>query len=233
MLQKLCQSIIRMRRGTKNLCSADMSFCGHVVQGNGERQAAPTLDGIRPDHVARYEFAARLIPRRGRVLDMACGVGYGAYIMSRSRRCAEILAVDRSAQAIEYAKQCYSSSKIAYRLDDCLTTPLEPESYDLAVCFETIEHIQQPEQLLGRFCAALRPHGRLVLSTPNQAALPYSAAAFPFHVRHYRPAELEDLIGRSGLSIQEAYSQPSLKTKRIVSGWEGCFNIAVCAKGRP
>ncbi len=57
-----------------------------LASGDGQRQAAPNLKGIRPDHVARYELAARFIPENGVVLDMACGVGYGAYILARKAR---------------------------------------------------------------------------------------------------------------------------------------------------
>ena len=49
---------------------------------SNERQVAPTLDGIRRDHVARYEWAARQLAPESVVLDAACGVGYGSRVMA-------------------------------------------------------------------------------------------------------------------------------------------------------
>lgn len=82
---------------------------------NGERQVAPDVSGIRRDHVARYEFVAgRLVPG-SRVLDLACGVGYGAHILAKAGH--KVIAVDASPEAIaiesELAASASMSSKAA------------------------------------------------------------------------------------------------------------------------
>ena len=200
------------------------------VAGGGERQAAKTLEGIRDDHLGRYEFAASYIPNNANVLDMACGIGYGSCILARQTDCSSILSIDISEDAIAYAKEYYASEKISYRQGDCLTTSLEKESYEAIVSFETIEHIENDQALFIRFSECLKPGGRLILSTPNQLIMPFDEDVFPFHIKHYTPTELTSLVESSGLKILEIFSQPDNTSKHMVNGWNGKFNILVCSK---
>ena len=66
---------------------------------DGERQVAPTLDGIRRDHVARYEWAAKIIPAGSRVIDFACGVGYGTRVLCDAGHAAFGYDIDTEAHA--------------------------------------------------------------------------------------------------------------------------------------
>ena len=77
----------------------------------GERQVAPTLDGIRRDHVARYEFAARVLPTPSRVIDFACGVGYGTRILGDAGH--QALGFDVDKEAIAYARKHYAGHEVA------------------------------------------------------------------------------------------------------------------------
>ena len=72
---------------------------------DGERQVAPTKEGIRRDHVARYEFVAKSLPPGSRVIDFACGVGYGTALLAEAGMLAHGLDID--AGAIDYAREHY------------------------------------------------------------------------------------------------------------------------------
>ena len=200
------------------------------MQNFGERQAGRTLAEIRNDHISRYELAGRYISRGARVLDIACGVGYGSYVLAMQSQCRYILAVDQSKDAIEYGKAYYRSDKIQYRVGDCLTTRLKTEFFDVVVCLEIIEHIKQDKKLLDRLYLTLTKEGKLILSTPNELYMPYSEARFPYHVRHYTPQEVSDLLESRSFMIESVYCQPDRHSKEIVEGWEGLFNIVVCSK---
>lgn len=201
-----------------------------LTQGGGERQAAPNLNGIRSDHIARYKLATRFIPNKAVILDMACGAGYGSYLLATKTKCRRILAVDLSKDAIEYARRYYNSLKIEHRQEDCLMTSLDPEGFDVAVCFETLEHIKEGRKLLIRFFKTIKPGGRLILSSPNQLRMPFNPKRFPFHVRHYTAKELANLIKSVGFSVEKIYSQNVILSKSICSGPEGLFLIFVCKK---
>src|SRR3954467_14298237 len=76
-----------------------------MTMKHGERQVAPTLEGIRADHVARYQFAAQLLKKPTRVIDFACGVGYGSKILADAGHF--VYGYDRDPEAIAYAREHY------------------------------------------------------------------------------------------------------------------------------
>lgn len=196
----------------------------------GERQASPWLCGIRPDHRGRYQLAARFVPPGAAVLDLACGVGYGSYILATRSSCREIVSVDLGEEAIAYARRHYAHPKITFVHGDAFAVPLEPGRFDAVVSFETVEHVEEDRRLLARFHEALRPGGLLVLSTPNELRMPYSPEGYRHHRRHYRPEELKALLEETGFRIREVFSQSEQLSSATAPGWEGKFNLAVCTR---
>jgi len=165
----------------------------------GERQVAPTRDGIRRDHVARYEWAAKQLTASSRVVDLACGVGYGTQLLAEYAL--EVVGLDKSGDALAYARRHYPHtrakywSSTAHRLSGL-------GRFDVAVCFETIEHIEHPEPLLRSLRDAAPT---LLVSVPNEDGFPWNGHAF--HYRHYTPMEFESLLNECGWSITEWWSQ--------------------------
>lgn len=105
------------------------------------KQVAPELGGIREDHIGRYKFAQAFIGEDDVVLDCACGVGYGSYILATGTGLSSIDAVDIEEQAIAYAKKHYSHEKIEHKAADIFCLELPDEHYDVICSFETIEHL--------------------------------------------------------------------------------------------
>lgn len=160
---------------------------------NGERQVAETVDGIRRDHVARYEWLASRLPASSRVLDIACGVGYGAQILAEAGH--RVIAIDRDAEAISYAKEHYAHQNITFMCRDAAhlgTLPI----LDAVACFETLEHIAEPEAFL-RELRRLAP--RLYVSVPNEDHFPFGHG-YAFHHRHYTRGQLDCLLRKIGFS---------------------------------
>src|SRR5690349_16327492 len=129
----------------------------------GERQVAPTIDGIRRDHVARYEFAARILRKASRVVDFACGVGYGAHALAAAGHTVNAYDVDED--AIAYAREHYPHKRLRVHAMDARDPAALPPS-EAAVCFETIEHLEDPRPLLRALRAAAP---RLIASVPNES----------------------------------------------------------------
>lgn len=180
---------------------------------SGERQVAPTIDGIRPDHVARYRWAAQYLHETGqahRVLDLGCGVGYGAHILATEADCS-VVAVDASAQAIEYAMEHYADDRIIWGVRD-LTKPLVDrffaDPYQAVIAFEIIEHLENPIPLLKMALRLIGDHGCLLVSVPNEEGFPFESVAHPqgpkFHYRHYTRSELVDLLVEAGVTRDDA-----------------------------
>ena len=200
------------------------------MMDQGERQISPNLGGIRGDHRGRYAFAKKYITGGEVILDIACGVGYGAYILASQTNCSRITAVDINAAAIEYGMKNFYSQKIDYKKGNCFTVEIQKSAYDIIISFETIEHIKDDFALMSRFYDLLKPKGMLICSTPNENKMPFTKENFPFHIKHYKPADLENLLKTAGFEVLEKWTQHNTTSDQISDGWDGLFNIAVCRK---
>ena len=190
----------------------------------GERQVSPTVDGIRRDHVARYEFAARALPKGSRVIDFACGVGYGSRLMFDAGH--EVHGYDCDQEATDYARKHYGG---AWFYDRDGNAPGYLPEYDAAVCFETIEHIEDPRTLLK----ALRESAPVLFaSVPNEDVMPYHFApgqVYAFHFRHYTKQEFTELLAECGWQVTEWHGQEGPESE-VEPGVDGRTLIAVCAR---
>lgn len=201
-----------------------------VRLNSGERQVGNNLSDIREDHVTRYNFASKFLPSNIKILDIACGVGYGSYIMSKAAQASKIQGIDISSEAIDYANQHYKLNNNNFKCGDFLEINLEKSYYDAIVSFETIEHVRKDKEFLKKFFNILKPEGKLILSTPNEELLPFKQEVFLHHVRHYTPKELEEILNSCGFEIEKVFSQKSNKNTDLIEGWSGIFNIVVCSK---
>jgi SAM-dependent methyltransferase len=177
----------------------------HTAPGelaNGERQVAPTIDGIRRDHVARYEFAANQVRKHARVIDLACGIGYGCAVLADAGH--TVVGIDRSAAATDYGRAHFGRRKVALRTGDVMDVAgYETDSFDVATCFETIEHLADPLPMLQ---ALHRVAPRLIASVPNEAVFPHRGRILHHH-RHYTRAELAQLLESAGWRITGWFGQ--------------------------
>jgi SAM-dependent methyltransferase len=196
----------------------------------GERQVAPTVDGIRADHVARYKFAAERLAGK-KVIDAGCGIGYGSRILADAG--CFVTAFDVSEEAIGYAKAHYLNREhdhIAFLVRDAETwQPDDGMTFDAAVCFEIIEHLWDPAPLLR----ALRHAAPMLLaSVPNEEVFPYQNHAY--HYRHYTSGEFQTLLEACGWEVVEWHGQTG-KESGVEENINGRTLIAVCQRraGKP
>jgi ubiquinone/menaquinone biosynthesis C-methylase UbiE len=159
----------------------------------GERFVPGTKGEIWIEHWHRYHFAARWAAGK-RVLDVACGEGYGSALLAR--RAAHVTGADLSPEAIAHAGEAYSRvPNLEFACAPCTQLPLEDAAIDLAVTFETIEHIAEQAAFLDELARVLKPDGVLILSCPNK--LEYSdkrAFKNEFHVKELYREELAKLV---------------------------------------
>ena len=133
----------------------------------GERFTPECVREIRYEHFHRYAFA-RHFCEGAQVLDAACGEGYGAALLSASA--SSVVGVDISAEAIDHASQRYAKHpNLNFKQADVTHLPFADDSFDRVVSFETLEHLEEQEQLLSEFRRVLRPDGLLVISSPDKA----------------------------------------------------------------
>jgi len=161
----------------------------------GER-FVPGIEGeIVYEHVHRYAFARRYATGR-RVLDVACGEGYGSAILAAEA--ASVTGVDIDAATLAHAREAYAShANLAFVEGSAAKLPLADASFDLVVSFETIEHLDAADQpaMLAEIARVLAPDGALVLSAPNRPEYSESRGYVnPYHRHEHDRAELERLL---------------------------------------
>jgi ubiquinone/menaquinone biosynthesis C-methylase UbiE len=164
------------------------------LEQTGERFHPDMRGVIRYEHMHRYSLCLEMVAGLD-VLDIACGEGYGsALLASRARR---VTGVDVEARAVEHARRTYYHPNVRFLAGDCVAIPAADASFDVVVSFETLEHIDQQDQMLSEIRRVLRPGGRLVISSPNK--LVYSDEVQftnPYHVRELYYDEFLRLLER-------------------------------------
>lgn len=167
-----------------------------------ERVANDPRSELWGEHRSRYRFASHWVTGK-RVLDIACGVGFGAVLLAAAG--GRVLGLDRDAAALYEARVAGAATCLA--LADGTRLPLRDDDLDVIVCFETIEHIAGYASFVGELRRVLRPDGVLILSTPNRAFGPASLHQNnPYHVREFTGDELEELL-RTEFGHVQLYGQ--------------------------
>ena len=147
------------------------------------------------EHIARYQFAAELMAGR-RVLDVGCGIGYGAALMAE--RGADPVGVDISLAAITYARERYGHRAQFLAGSGCALA-VKSGSFDMVTAFEVIEHVVEWERLLQECARALNDDGVFIVSTPNKLYYSETRKASgpnPFHVHEFVISEFVEALAR-------------------------------------
>ena len=183
---------------------------------DSDRQVITKISDVQKGHFERYKFAMQRVS--GKILDAACGVGYGTFMLNEVGKA---VGIDVEPEAIAHAETYFPGPK--YYVAD-VRKPWG--KFDWVVSFETIEHVENPEQALEAF----RHSNNLIISSPNQTAYPfdpkqYRGSKYP-HLRHYTEAQFEDLLNSTGWEVVEKWGQPNKcsKVKRL----HGKFMVWIC-----
>jgi 2-polyprenyl-3-methyl-5-hydroxy-6-metoxy-1,4-benzoquinol methylase len=145
-------------------------------------------------HLIVYRWIAARVAGQ-RVLDMACGEGYGSSVLASEA--ASVVGVDANPEAFEHARLRYTRPGLTFERG-LVETYGEPGSFDAVVFLQTIEHVQDSVAVLRHFRSLLRPGGTAYISTPNLLTLAPPGAeksGNPWHVKEYRAGEFQNLLG--------------------------------------
>ncbi|HEY6986037.1 MAG TPA: class I SAM-dependent methyltransferase, partial [Rhodanobacteraceae bacterium] len=159
----------------------------------GERFTPECVREIWYEHWHRYVFARRLARGR-RVLDAACGEGYGSALLADVA--AEVVGVDIDAASVAHARERYRAhSNLQFVEGDATALDFPADRFDLVVCCETLEHVAAQERLIAGFARVLTTDGLLVVSSPDRHMYSeVSGFRNEFHVRELYRDELLALL---------------------------------------
>ncbi len=182
-------------------------------------------------HLVVYEWIAARVGGR-RVVDMACGEGYGSAVLAEAA--ASVVGVDANPEAHEHARLRYRRPNLRFERD-LVETFAEP--CDAVVFLQTIEHVQDPGAILEHFKSMLAAGdgsrdpgaggGVAYVSTPNLLTLAPPGAEKsenPWHVKEYRAEEFRALCEAhfSGVELLGLFHARKLRAHELAirCGWD-------------
>jgi SAM-dependent methyltransferase len=173
-------------------------------------------------HLVVYEWIAARVGGL-RVVDMACGEGYGSDVLARSA--GSVVGVDANPEAHEHARLRYVRPNLRFERD--LVEGFS-EPCDAVVFLQTIEHVEDAGAILDHFRSMLAPGGVAFVSTPNLLTLAPPGAEKsdnPWHVREYRAAEFGELCEQHFAPVEMLglFHARKLRAHELAirAGWDG------------
>ncbi|TSC86241.1 MAG: Methyltransferase type 11 [Microgenomates group bacterium Gr01-1014_7] len=146
-------------------------------------------------------------------LDIGCASGYMVSEISESYPQAKYFGVDVYGKAIQFAKKVYPHIEFALVSADNL--PFKSSSFDLIICYETIEHMENPLKSLQNIKRVLKSNGTLILAMDSGNLL-FRVVWFIWektfgkiwqgsHLHPFHHFQLENLIQSVGFKIKKKF----------------------------
>ena len=152
-----------------------------MLGDKGERRFPWTEDpAIGYEYLHRYAYAAQFVPNK-RVLDLACGEGYGSQLLARTADL--VVAIDVDKNAIKHANNKYIRRNLQFKVGSIRNVPIKENNiFEVIVCFDTMDNVED-QNLLEEVKRLLAPEGLFIVSTPNRWAYGDEPQyRSPFHV---------------------------------------------------
>ena len=167
----------------------------HMLTDNFENEADYYIHLV---HIATYNFGLKFIKGK-KVLDYGCGSGYGSCLMAGIAD--QVVAVDISQEAIEFAKENYSAHNLKYKEISMLGN----EKFDVITSFQVIEHVPNDKKYVKKLKRYLNSGGYLLISTPDKSNRLYNHIQKPwniYHLKEYTERSLNQLLKKYFQNIE-------------------------------
>jgi ubiquinone/menaquinone biosynthesis C-methylase UbiE len=197
-------------------------MAGNELEFTGERFIPHQADPILAlEHYHRYYFASRFAENK-RVLDMACGEGYGSAFLSQHAKM--VVGIDSDPPTIDHARGKYSSiTNLHFQIGHCEDSPPEDQSFDLVVAFELLEHLDSDDQtsFLENVRRVLKQDGLFIVSSPDTDEYAETRQfRNEFHKHEMTLPELREFLGNHFKHVHLCAQRVlSLSTLWQLEGW--------------
>ncbi len=170
--------------------------------GDGKKEKIAGNDTLQL-HLERYHYAGKYLAS-GFIADIACGGGYGSYLLATEYRekVKKIFAVDNSTEAIEYANNNYMHPVIEFHLSDAFSFQ-SSALFDTIISLETIEHLDEPKIFIQHLSKQLVAGGRFIASAPVTPSMD----ANPYHKQDFTIATFKKMFEKNGLQELMSFVQ--------------------------
>lgn len=152
------------------------------------------------EHLHRYAIAQKIAQNKV-VLDIASGEGYGSFLLSKSA--SKVFGVDIDERSINHAKDKYARSKnTEFKVGSTDAIPLDDNSVDVVVSFETIEHHDRHDLMMKEISRVLKTDGVLLISSPEKSIYSERDSNNPFHIKELILDDFMDLLKRHFANVE-------------------------------
>lgn len=171
----------------KMICEGNMKYTGERFIPQNKAQSIMSLE-----HYHRYIYASQYCTNK-RVLDIACGSGYGSSLLSEVAK--SVVGVDIDENAIQWCKQSYNKKNLMFEVNSIDAINYPEKSFDIITCFETIEHVSSDQQkkAIELFGKILEDDGLFFCSTPSTTS-PLHIEDNKYHVHELSEDEFYTLL---------------------------------------
>lgn len=181
---------------------------------SSERQEYNEVSPWWGEHVHRYKEAIKHIKASDRILDLACGNGYGSSLLANSTENI-VVGGDIDSNSIKECTSRFKRKNLEFNQMDGTKIDYEDDYFDVVISFETIEHTKDYFNMLGEFKRVLKKDGLLILSTPNRLITsPNGIIINPFHTQEWSLIELTDVLNKIFINTN-VYGQQFTRYNKI------------------
>lgn len=169
---------------------------------SSERQLLDNNDPWWGEHVHRYNEVIPFISKDDKILDLACGTGFGSNILAQHTN-AVVTGGDIAADAVKECAAAWSRPNLQFMMMDGTALPFTDNYFDKIVSFETIEHTTKYVEMLAEFHRVLKPGGIAFISTPNfPVNSPGGKVVNPYHTQEFTYDELKGILEKQFPSVE-------------------------------
>lgn len=104
---------------------------------------------------------------KDRVLEVGCG---GGHILEKVKQ-GELYGLDISDFMLKIAKRRLSGTEAKLASGDAGSLPFKDVSYDRIICTEVLEHVLDPEKVIGEIARIARQNCEIILTVPNESLI--------------------------------------------------------------
>lgn len=167
------------------------------------------------DEKEEYLYAEKFICDNDKVLEVGCGKGAFAKIISSKTK--NYIGLDTSYQAkvmankMGIAVENYSIEEFAEKY---------PSAFDVVACFQVLEHTPNPKSFLEAMIKAAKPGGKLIIAVPNENSfLKYAINNIlnmpPHHITRWCEKTFYYIAQKYGLNIESIYLEKVQPIHRV------------------
>ncbi|MBI4058759.1 class I SAM-dependent methyltransferase [Candidatus Microgenomates bacterium] len=103
------------------------------------------------------------------ILDVGCAGGMMTYKISQLLPASQITGIDVYDKAIQHAKKKYP--RLKFIVCDAHRLPFKDNTFDLVICYETIEHVVKPETVLSEIRRVMKKNGIAIVTMDSGSLL--------------------------------------------------------------